>query len=231
MNWREAFTVHLEGADPEAPPVLGDYIVEGESVRFRPRFAFAAGLTYRARFGETTLLFTMPTRDPGEHPRVVAVDPSSSEVPANLLRLYITFSHPMWTKDVSKRIHLFDAAGREVPLPFVEIETGLWDSERQASHAFLPSRPGEAGGRAEPRARASAHGRRRLSARRRQRDARHARLRARGVFRARAPCGGGRSDVPRSLDAGLSTCATEARRSKSLSTSPSIARSSFDSFE
>jgi hypothetical protein len=140
-HWPSAFTVHVEGAEADAPAVLGDYIVEAASVRFRPRFAFSAGLTYRARFGETSLVFTMPARDPGERPSVVALYPASSEVPANLLRLYVHFSHPMRAKDVSKRIHLFDAAGREVPLPFVEIETGLWDSEgKRLTLFFHPGR-------------------------------------------------------------------------------------------
>ncbi len=140
-NWRGAFTVHVEGADPEAPLILGDYIVEAESVRFRPRFAFRAGLTYRARFGDTSLLFTMPARDPDERPRVIALYPSSSEIPANLLRLYLHFSHPMWAKDVSERIHLIDGEDREVPLPFVEVETGLWDSEgKRLTLFFHPGR-------------------------------------------------------------------------------------------
>ena len=140
-DWSRSFTIHVEDADPEAPPVLGDHLVEGESVRFRPRFAFAPGLTYRARFGETVLVFTMPSRDPRERPRVVAVFPSASEVPVNLLRLYVHFSHPIWAKDVSKRIHLLDAEDREVPLPFVEIETGLWDSEgKRLTLFFHPGR-------------------------------------------------------------------------------------------
>jgi hypothetical protein len=127
-DWSRAFTVHVQDGDPDAPPVLGDYIVERDSVRFRPRFAFVPGLTYRARFEETEIVFTMPARDPGERPRVLAVFPSASEVPSNLLRLYVQFSRPMWAKDASKKIHLLDADGREVPVPFVEVESGLWDS-------------------------------------------------------------------------------------------------------
>jgi hypothetical protein len=140
-DWPGSFTVHVQDGDPEAPPVLGDYVVEGKGVRFRPRFAFVAGLTYRARFGDSVLVFTMPARESGERPRVAAIYPSSSEVPANLLRLYVHFSHPIWAKDVSKRIHLLDAEGRDVPLPFVEIEAGLWDSEgKRLTLFFHPGR-------------------------------------------------------------------------------------------
>ena len=141
QDWPKLFTVRVEGAEAEAPPVLGDYIVEGDSVRFRPRFAFTAGLAYRSRFGDAEIAFTMPARDPGQPPRVEAVYPSSPEVPENLLRLYVHFSHPMRAKDVPERIHLYDADGREVPLPFVEIETGLWDSEgKRLTLFFHPGR-------------------------------------------------------------------------------------------
>jgi hypothetical protein len=140
-DWSRDFTVRVDGADPGDPPVLGDYLVDSYGVRFRPRFAFAAGLTYRAQFGDTVLVFTMPAREPVERPRVLAIYPSVSEVPANLLRLYVHFSHSIWAKDVAKRIHLFDAGGREVPLPFVEIEAGLWDPEgKRLTLFFHPGR-------------------------------------------------------------------------------------------
>lgn len=136
QDWPKVFTVRVEGVE-DAPPVLGDYAPEDDSVRFRPRFAFTAGLTYRARFAEADLVFTMPERTPGERPRVEAVYPSSIEVPENLLRLYVHFSHPMRAKGVPERIHLYDAGGREVPLPFVEIETGLWDAETKRLTLFF----------------------------------------------------------------------------------------------
>ncbi len=140
-DWPKLFTIRVEGADADAPPVLGDYIVEGACVRFRPRFAFAAGLTYRARFEDAEIAFTMPERDPEDPPRVEAIYPSSLEVPENLLRLYVQFSHPMRAKDVPERVHLYDSEGLEVPLPFVEIEAGLWDSEgRRLTLFFHPGR-------------------------------------------------------------------------------------------
>jgi hypothetical protein len=140
-DWPDAFMVRVEDADPDVPPVLGDYAREGDSVRFRPRFSFAPGLTYRGRFENVEIAFTMPARLPDERPRVAAVYPSSAEVPENLLRLYVHFSHPMRAKDVPGRIHLYDAEGRELPLPFVEIETGLWDPEgKRLTLFFHPGR-------------------------------------------------------------------------------------------
>jgi hypothetical protein len=140
-DWPKVFTVRVVDGDADAPPVLGEYFVDGDSVRFRPRFAFSAGLTYRARVEDVEIVFTMPERDPGERPRVDAVYPSSAEVPANLLRVYVHFSHPMRARDVPGRVHLHDAEGREVPLPFVEIETGLWDAAgKRLTLFFHPGR-------------------------------------------------------------------------------------------
>jgi hypothetical protein len=140
-DWPLVFTVRVKSAETDAPPVLGSYFVEADSVRFRPRFAFTAGLAYRARFEDAEITFTMPERVSEERPRVEAVYPSSTEVPENLLRLYVHFSHPMRAKDVPERVHLYDSEGREVPLPFVEIDTGLWDSEgKRLTLFFHPGR-------------------------------------------------------------------------------------------
>jgi hypothetical protein len=47
----------------------------------------------------------------------------------------------MRAKDVPERIRLYGDEGREVPLPFVEIETGLWDSEgKRLTLFFHPGR-------------------------------------------------------------------------------------------
>ncbi|MGH9319786.1 MAG: Ig-like domain-containing protein [Vicinamibacteria bacterium] len=136
-----SFSVRVEGADPEAPSVAGSYVSEDEGVRFRPRFPFTAGLSYRSRFEDVELVFTMPEPDPGEPPRVEAIYPSNAEVPENLLRLYVHFSRPMRAKDVHRHVHLYDADGGEVPLPFVEVETGLWDTEgRRLTLFFHPGR-------------------------------------------------------------------------------------------
>jgi len=56
-------------------------------------------------------------------PRVVTVQPSAAEVPANLLRISITFAAPVATA-VLPRLALAYAGGRPLPEPFLEQE--LW---------------------------------------------------------------------------------------------------------
>jgi hypothetical protein len=159
--WRQLFAVYTGAICPppeEQQSVLGSYELEADSIRFRPRFPFVVGLHYCARFDPKTLgarafktcirgetleaTFALPQPpERKESPTVEAIYPSSQHVPANLLRLYIHFSTPMRSKDIDKLIHLFDAAGEEVLLPFVEIPQGLWDpSGTRLTLFFHPGR-------------------------------------------------------------------------------------------
>lgn len=150
-DWERVLAVRLGG--PEAPAMLGTYVVEGDTLRFRPRFPIAAGLSFEVRFegsvfdelarhdvGGTPQLsatFRMPSPPDEALPHVVAVYPSAEELPENLLRVYVHFSAPVFPKHIHEHVHLYDAAGREVELPFVEVEGGLWDPDRTRLTLFL----------------------------------------------------------------------------------------------
>ncbi|MEM9488482.1 MAG: Ig-like domain-containing protein, partial [Myxococcota bacterium] len=60
-------------------------------------------------------------------PVVTSVYPAGDRVPANLLRFYIEFSHPMQRGDVRDNITLLDASGQPVEGPFLQIGHELWD--------------------------------------------------------------------------------------------------------
>ncbi|MHC4990814.1 MAG: Ig-like domain-containing protein [Planctomycetota bacterium] len=129
--------------DGTAPPVLGSSEILDDTVRFRPRFPFRAGVTYRVRFDpprseepiETTFLIPRP---PARPTNVVEIYPTADVVPENLLRFYIVFSASMSRGEAYEHLHLRDAAGRDVDLPFLEQE--LWDPE--ASRLTLLIDPG-----------------------------------------------------------------------------------------
>ena len=159
-SWVELFSVHtsnskLERADQ--PSVLGSYFIERGGIRFRPRFPFVAGMSYHSQFDgdafdrlagggttktpSTVLDFTMPEPAGRASTAVEAVYPTATELPENLLRLYVYFSAPMRAKGVEKHVHLYDGAGQEVALPFVEIRDGLWDPmQRRLTLFFHPGR-------------------------------------------------------------------------------------------
>lgn len=145
------------GDQEETPAVIGTYAVEDGVIRFRPRFPLAPGMTYYARFAggafdthsnrpgagtpDAELLFAMPLPDRPPAPRVEAIYPSADILPANLLRIYVHFSAPMRAQGVHHHVHLYDQAGYEVDLPFVEIEGGLWDPVgRRLTLLFHPGR-------------------------------------------------------------------------------------------
>lgn len=118
------------------PPMLGRYAVEGESLRFTPRFAFRPGMTYRVEFrppqappDAPSILQRLTTPPPPPTPptRVVAIYPSSSVLPENQLRFYLHFSAPMSAGQAYRHIQLWTEDGRPVPRAFLEIGEELWD--------------------------------------------------------------------------------------------------------
>ncbi len=155
-SWVELFAVHTSNSKLERldqPSVLGSYVIEGGGIRFRPRFPFVAGMTYHGQFdgdafdrlagvGTTKtpsvlLDFTMPEPAGSASTTVEAVYPTATELPENLLRLYVYFSAPMRANSVEKYVHLYDGSGNEVALPFVEIRNGLWDPRQTRLTLFF----------------------------------------------------------------------------------------------
>src|SRR5262249_58737339 len=56
-----------------------------------------------------------------------SVYPSADVLPENLLKFYLHFSAPMSRGHSYDHIHLQDEAGKDVKLPFLEIDEELWD--------------------------------------------------------------------------------------------------------
>jgi hypothetical protein len=133
--WAARLRVHPAGADPSLPAMVGTYAVDGDRVRFQPRFPLVPGLPYRVRYGdgaqthETTV--TLPARASAARARVMAIYPSANELPANQLKFYVTFSAPMMVGEARERVRLLDEDGREVPRAFLWLEDELWDRSRQ----------------------------------------------------------------------------------------------------
>ncbi len=158
--WSRLFPVFTGESLPAAeaqPPILGDWSIEADVIRFTPRYPLATGLRFFARFDGTLfdeltgsteagtpvldLTFAMP--DPGLAPstHVVALYPSGGIVPENLLRLYIYFSAPIRDQSLQGMVKLFDDQGSEVETAFVEVRRGLWDlDQRRLTLIFHPGR-------------------------------------------------------------------------------------------
>lgn len=146
-RWPSLFSVKVarEGTAQahDRPAMLGSYSVAGDIVRFRPRFALARGARYEVAFNPSllssaaaqqnvrpvhqTVLLARPPRGPAT--TVAQVYPTSARLPENLPKFYLHFTGPMSRGGVYRYIHLLGPDGKEVELPFLELDEELWDRD------------------------------------------------------------------------------------------------------
>jgi hypothetical protein len=142
-TWRLLLSVYAaqEGATvaPDLPPMLGVYRVESNALRFEPQFPLEPGLAYHAVFRPdqmpsggkappVTSVFKSPRRSASPVTMVSHIYPSAGSLPENLLKFYIHFTAPMSRGNIYDYIHLRDESGKDVDLPFLEIDEELWDA-------------------------------------------------------------------------------------------------------
>jgi len=138
---QKMLTVRVADADAGLPALLGRCSWTGNALRFTPRFPFVPGTRYEAVFrppqGKAlTAKHTIP--EPGAAGTAVAhIYPDSEAVPENLLKFYLHFSAPMSRGDVYRHIHLRDAQGKAVELPFLELAEELWNPEMTRLTLFI----------------------------------------------------------------------------------------------
>jgi hypothetical protein len=148
-QWSGLFTVGVQ-QEPVAQ-MLGSWHTDSAAgvIRFTPQFPLTPGVAYRAEFDGSRLpgaaaevvriasgyIEPIPPRGPGTV--VTNVFPSAAEVPENLLKFYLHFSAPMSRGRIYEHIHLRDEAGKDVELPFLEIDEELWDPEMKRLTLFI----------------------------------------------------------------------------------------------
>jgi hypothetical protein len=154
-RWAALFSLHVVPADGSPaqgrPAVLGSYAVEEGVLRFRPSHPLARGVHYLAVFDPAavpgmgagpavrdTLFLPKPHRP--EATAVARVYPSGDRLPENLLKFYLHFTAPMSRGRVYEHIHLLGPEGKEVELPFLELDEELW--ERDGTRLTLLLDPG-----------------------------------------------------------------------------------------
>jgi hypothetical protein len=118
-------------------------------LRFTPRFPLTPGVAYRAEFDSNQLPgaaadririssdYIVPELPSGPRTVVTNVFPSGTEIPENLLKFYLHFSAPMSRGHIYEHIHLRDENGKDVELPFLEIDEELWDPEMKRLTLFI----------------------------------------------------------------------------------------------
>ncbi len=130
------FKIFVEASGPpeNTPSLLGDCLLDRKQLVFRPRYELLAGVNYRAEFrsplrdqARTENIIRIPALAPKEKSKVVAIYPSASELPQNLLRFYLHFSAPMQQGSVYRFIEIRHENGTKLELPFLELSEELWD--------------------------------------------------------------------------------------------------------
>ncbi len=155
-DWQRLFPIYTGAELPTdgRPPVAGKWTVEGEVLRFRPRFPFDPGLTYVTRLDLSAgplapvdlippviATFALPAEITESSTVVSQVFPTASELPENLLRFYLHFSAPMSRGEAYAHIRLIDDQGQPANRPFLEIDEELWDpGMRRLTLFFDPGR-------------------------------------------------------------------------------------------
>jgi len=144
QQWQRLLSVYAgQGdliADIGLPAIAGTYSVTVDALRFDPQFTFVSGVHYRAAFHPDQLPgtrgkagqsisseFQLPARRSTPTVVVTHVYPTADVLPENLLKFYVHFSAPMSGGHIYEHIHLRNDAGKDVELPFLEIDEELWN--------------------------------------------------------------------------------------------------------
>ena len=152
-QWQRLLSVYVDQgsllADVGLPPIVGEYRLVSNVLRFEPQFPLQRGIKYRAVFSPNRLpgkpaparivtsTFQMPA-NPATRTTVVAnIFPTSDLLPENLLKFYVHFSAPMSGGHIYEHIRLRDEAGKDVDLPFLEIDEELWNPSMTRLTLFI----------------------------------------------------------------------------------------------
>jgi hypothetical protein len=149
-DWHALLSVRVsvDKAKDNAPPLLGTYRVEDGVLRFEPRFPLVRGVRYRATFDPARL----PGAESGKavvaefhQPKPVVkpttvvehVYPTRNTLPENQLKFYLHFTAAMSKGEAYRHIHLLDAKGKEVEMPFLELDEELWSPDGKRFTLFF----------------------------------------------------------------------------------------------
>lgn len=130
-------------ADMTLPPMAGRSWTDQGDLYFEPQFPLQRGVNYRAVFRPDPrspaiiAMFKLPPQKVEPTTVIKAIYPTADVVPENLLKFYVHFSAPMSRGHIYEHIHLTDERGKDVELPFLEIDEELWDPPMKRLTLFI----------------------------------------------------------------------------------------------
>ena len=123
---------------PSRPETAGRVVADGDDACFVPRFPFLAGTEYEVELDGTVVGTATCPAPPSSRAttEVVAIHPTATTVPRNLLRCYVEFSAPMREAGTT-HVRLIDADGAPLAGALLPTEYELWDPERRRLTVLL----------------------------------------------------------------------------------------------
>lgn len=129
------------------PDVAGHCELLGDRVRFVPHFPFVPGIIYLATMKlrpavapdggiQVVTEFSIPRDEAGAAPAVTSIFPSG-DVPENLLRFYVYFSHPMRRGHAREAITVLGPDGLPLEDVLYRGPVELWDPEMRRLTVLL----------------------------------------------------------------------------------------------
>ena len=119
-------------------PMAGRLVREGDDTCFVPRFPFVDGTAYTVIVeGVATASLVRRRPDLPATTEVLDIHPTATEVPRNLLRLYVCFSAPMREGCAAGHVRLVDDAGKTMVGALLPTEYELWDAARRRLTVLL----------------------------------------------------------------------------------------------
>lgn len=157
-QWQLFWDIYIGNELPYSendPSILGEYTIEHDVIRFKPKFGFTAGIGYTAfvdvgklyalihepvenRATKITYTFQMAGEKKQSNAKVEKIFPTSDILPMNLLKVYIYFSEPMRRGQAYDHIRLFNVStGIYEEDAFLAAPTELWDHEQKRLTLFF----------------------------------------------------------------------------------------------
>jgi len=123
-------------------PMIGKYRLRKDSLIFQPLFPFSFDLNYKVLLkGAAPFYFQRPKPKNKVPTFVKCIYPTLDTLPANLLKMYLSFSAPMSEGNAYENIHLLNAVGDTMVGSFLALRPELWNEDQtQLTIWFDPGR-------------------------------------------------------------------------------------------
>ena len=126
--------------DDSVQPISGSFQIEGDSINFISRFNFMSGVNYsfvikedveNKQFETEFWSIERPLMRSAPSTSILGVYPSGSEIPLNLLKIYVYFSSKMSEGFAARNVQFCDTSTSQViPDVFLPMDPELWDESR-----------------------------------------------------------------------------------------------------